>query len=106
MFVAGLEILIGSDNVPDLGLIFQFGRADGWFPAPGALSVSPDLRSEVDLQVLVRVKVNTISHLQPAAELRCVVAVSVAVTSQRYFLRQGRAPQARRAIFSRVKYKY
>ena len=100
MFVAGLEILVGSDNVPDLGLILQFGRADGRLPAPGGLSLSPDLRSEVGLQLGVGVEVDTVGHLQPAV---------LTVTSQRYFLRQGRAPQARRAIFSRVeyyKYKY
>ena len=98
MFVAGLEILIGSDNVPDLGLIFQFGRADGWLSAPAGLSLSTNLRSELGFQLWVGVKVDTVSHLQPAASLCWVVAV--ALTSQRYFLRQGRAPQARRAIFS------
>lgn len=80
MFVAGLEILIGTDNVPDLGLIFQFGRADGGFPAPAGLSVPPDLRSEVGLQlrlqVRVGVKVDPVSHLEPGAGLRCVVAVT------------------------------
>ena len=76
MFVAGLEILIGSDNVPDLGLIFQFGRADGWLSAPAGFSLSTDLRSELRLQLRVGVKVDPVSHLEPGAGLRCVVAVT------------------------------